>query len=258
MKKFCIVHYVVISGLLFNCTGKKEDSRDHVQQDIQSTSNSNYAAFRASEGIEIDGLAKEASWSSALWYPIDQNWVGPNYSPDDFSGRFKMTWDDNYLYVLAEIIDDTLIDIHEDPKEFYWDDDCLEIFVDEDASGGDHQYNHNAFAYHIGLDYTVADIDVDKTPVILTDHITTKRTYDGKSYTWEVAMQIYDDSFDSKIDNQPVLLTEEKVMGFAIAYCDNDNSQERENFIGSEMVEGEDKNRGWIDAGIFGKVKLIQ
>ena len=45
-------------------------------------------------------------------------------------------------------------------------------------------------------------------------------------------------------------------MGFAIAYCDNDHSVEREHFIGSEVVEGTDKNRGWIDADIFGKIKL--
>ena len=35
-----------------------------------------------------------------------------------------------------------------------------------------------------------------------------------------------------------------------VAYCDNDNSPEREHFIGSNKIEGEDKNRGWIDAGV--------
>jgi len=38
---------------------------------------------------------------------------------------------------------------------------------------------------------------------------------------------------------------------FAIAYCDNDHSEERENFIGIVYVAGPDKNRGWIDSGIF-------
>ena len=45
-------------------------------------------------------------------------------------------------------------------------------------------------------------------------------------------------------------------MGFALAYCDNDKSKTRENFIGSVYVEGNDKNRGWIDANIFGTLKL--
>ena len=45
-------------------------------------------------------------------------------------------------------------------------------------------------------------------------------------------------------------------MGFSLAYCDNDHSPERENFMGSVRVDGEDKNRSWIDAGIFGLLTL--
>ena len=38
-------------------------------------------------------------------------------------------------------------------------------------------------------------------------------------------------------------------MGLMIAWCDNDGSELRENFIGSESAPGENKDRGWIDAG---------
>ena len=51
------------------------------------------------------------------------------------------------------------IDQHADPKYFYWDDDCLEIFIDEDAFGGDHEFNYNAFAYNVALDNQIVDID---------------------------------------------------------------------------------------------------
>ncbi|WP_372974429.1 sugar-binding protein [Muriicola sp.] len=47
-----------------------------------------------------------------------------------------------------------------------------------------------------------------------------------------------------------------KKIGFALAYCDNDGSAERENFIGSVFVPGEDKNQGWINADIFGTLVL--
>ena len=47
-----------------------------------------------------------------------------------------------------------------------------------------------------------------------------------------------------------------KKIGFAIAYCDNDTSENRENFFGSVVVDGNDKNRGWIDATIFGTIIL--
>mgnify|MGYP001818654602 FL=1 len=45
-------------------------------------------------------------------------------------------------------------------------------------------------------------------------------------------------------------------MGLMVAYCDNDGSELRENFIGSESVPEGPKDRGWIDAGLFGKLVL--
>ena len=51
-------------------------------------------------------------------------------------------------------------------------------------------------------------------------------------------------------------LVARKVLGLMVAYCDNDGSELRENFIGSESVPTGPKDRGWIDAGLFGKVIL--
>jgi len=185
------------------------------------------------------------------WLPIDQVWLGETPSKDDFSGKFKVTWDDNYLYVLAEIVDDTLIDTHNDAFSHYWDDDCLEIFLDEDASGGEHTYSFNAFAYHIALNYDVVDYS-PKDPEFFNDHVKTKRVRNETTYTWETRIFLYDDSYDSSKKNTPVKLFSGKKIGFAIAYCDNDKSEFREHFMGSEFVAGDDKNRGYIDAGIFG------
>ena len=42
-----------------------------------------------------------------------------------------------------------------------------------------------------------------------------------------------------------------------VAYCDNDGSEIRENFIGSETVPSGPTDRGWIDAGLFGTVALV-
>ena len=39
-------------------------------------------------------------------------------------------------------------------------------------------------------------------------------------------------------------------------HSDNDSSVERENFIGSILVHGEDKDQGWKDAGIFNTIIL--
>ena len=212
---------------------------------------------KAKNAIKIDGIADETSWNDAEWYPMDQVWLGDTLTVEDFSGRFKLTWDDEALYILAEIKDDTLIDKIKDPLVKWWDDDCLEIFIDEDNSGGEHQYNHNAFAYHIALDGNVVDMSTEKVGKLYNSHIESKLVTTNHTSIWEVKMYLYNDTYDDNSNsNKPVKLTVNKKVGFAIAYCDNDYSTERENFIGSIPVESEDKNRGWIDANIFGTLKL--
>ena len=72
-------------------------------------------------------------------------------------------------------------------------------------------------------------------------------------------MRIYSDTYDEKSKtNTRVKLAEGKKMGFAVSYNDNDGNFKRENMMGSVPIEGEDKNRGWIDAGVFGTVELIR
>ena len=205
----------------------------------------------------IDGVADEQIWKSSEWLPIDQLWLGENYSVEDFQGRYKLAWTKEALYLLAEIKDDILIDTNEDPLVAWWDDDCLEIFIDEDNSGGEHQYNHNAFAYHIALDGNVVDMSPEKKGKLYNSHIESKRITTGNTSIWEVKISLFDDAYKDDKPNSSLNLEANKNIGFALAYCDNDTSKTRENFIGSIKVEGEDKNRGWIDANIFGTLLLI-
>ena len=204
----------------------------------------------------IDGKASDECWSNASWLPLDQRWLGDAYTPDDFSGRYKLTWDEEALYLLVEVTDDVLLDQHADPLKLWWDDDCVEVFVDEDNSGGEHQFDHNAFAYHVALDGNVVDIASDKEGHLYNDHVSMKKVTDGNTTLWELKVLVYDDSYTENGKNYPVALKKNKKMGFALAYCDNDSSEHRENFIGSVFVPGEDKNRGWIDANIFGTLLL--
>ena len=154
-------------------------------------------------------------------------------------------------------VDGRAHDAARDPLVQYWDDDCLEIFLDEDYSGGDHQYNHNAFAYHMSLDNQAIDIGTDHNAQNYSHHVSSNWRQHGNTVVWEVAIDIYDDSYvDSGIDNKRLSLMAGKVLGLMVAYCDNDGSELRENFVGSESVPTGPKDRGWIDAGLFGEVVL--
>ncbi len=201
----------------------------------------------------------DAAWANAEWRDIKHRWLGPEFADSDFAGRFKVAWTEEKLYLLVEITDDILFDSHRDPLIQYWDDDCLEIFIDEDYSGGDHQFNHNAFAYHMSLDNQAIDIGTDERARNYSHHVESDWKQLGDRIVWEVAIDIYDDTYVDDTDtNVPVTLHGGKTMGLMVAYCDNDGSELRESFVGSESVPSGPKDRGWIDAGLFGQLELVE
>jgi len=207
--------------------------------------------------VTIDGVANESFWEQTQWLDIDQLWMGGPYSAEDFSGRYKIRWNNEGILLLVEIVDDVIFDQYQDPFTLWWDDDCVEVFIDQDNSGGEHQYNHNAFAYHVAYDGRVIDIAPDKLPRDYSSHITAAHTKKETTYTWELFVKLYDDSFTDGVAAQSQPLYPNSKVGFALAYCDNDGSKERENFIGSVYVPGEDKNQGWINADIFSTLVLM-
>lgn len=227
---------------------------------VMAQKEGDYKAKKASKPLTIDGKGEEKEWARADWKEVKHAWLGTNPSAEDFTGKYKMLWDENYVYFLVEVNDDSLSDQHKSPFDVWWEDDCLELFIDENDSDGNHQFNHSAFAYHITLDLDVVDMGPDQKPVLLNDHMLVKWTKTGKkTYVWEVAMKVFADHFDQNSKNNvPVKLSKGKKMGFAVSYNDNDGDFKRENFVGSVPIEGEDKNRGWIDAGVFGTLELVE
>lgn len=216
-----------------------------------------YMAPKADVAPIIDGNATESCWNLATWSPIDQLWLGQTVSSSDFKGRYKAVWTTEKLYLLVEITDDVLSDYYSDPLSHWWDDDCVEVFLDENHSGQNHQYNYNAFAYHVSTLYDVVDLGTDQNPHLYNDHIRTKIVKNGNVYTWEMEITIYTDSFVYNASNNPMAsLVKGKIMGFSIAYCDNDGGPTRQSFIGSEVLSDVNKDRSYIDASIFGTMEL--
>lgn len=222
---------------------------------------SHYAVPFAEAAPVVDGVASEAVWAKAPWRKIDEVLIGESLAPSDFSGRFKLVWTTDKLYLLAEIVDDMMADHFADPLDNYWNDEALELFIDEDNSGGDHQYNHSAFAYHIALDGQVVDSGPDRKAHLYNHHVLSRWQRTAHHTTWEVAIDVYDETF-SDVNNKakPVALSAGKKMGFMVAYCDNDGGEVRQHFIGSEAIVpvNGDRNRGWIDAGVFGEIVLVK
>ncbi|WP_081670947.1 sugar-binding protein [Sporocytophaga myxococcoides] len=217
-----------------------------------------YKAPKAATAPVIDGNGNDAVWNDAAWVPISNVYIGNPVTADDFSGRYKIVWTSDRLYILAEITDDILRDVNSPALTNFWDDDCLELFLDENRSKGNHQFNYNAFAYHMAINnLDVADYGTDQQPHLYNDHITSAKTQSGTKYTWEVSVKVFGDNFVYGQNNTPLTLNEGKIMGFNLAYCDNDKAQTRENFIGSRYLDKSIANNGYITADVFAELQLV-
>jgi len=254
----------LITGIIVAAASSLAFAQDKLESNV-------YLAPFTSTAPVIDGQTDADLWDRAQWQALDQRILGALPSASDFQGRFKIIWNEEGLFLLAEIVDDVLLDKTADPLKKYWDDDCLEFFLDEDASGGLHQFNYNAFAYHVALDNQTVDYGPGKdgkgAPGLYNEHIKSRWSRDANrtnTLIWELAITVFPDTYTDAVEgqtnnNKPVKLSENKILGFMLAYCDNDGSSEREHFMGSHDIQAVngDKNRGYIDASVFGKLKLV-
>ncbi len=219
-----------------------------------------YEAFKAVTAPVLDGTSNDECWIQGNWSLIDQQWFTDRNMPDsaDFYGRYKAVWTAEKLYLLLEITDDVLLDDITDPLAEYWEDDCIEIFIDEDMSGGDHKccsQAYNAFAYHtspVTLDAVDLSDDGDFVPKLYNDNLDIAVHSTGNLITVELAIFLYDDTFNEDTDNNPVALAANKQLGFSIAYCDDDGNG-REDFLATQ-AGGLDS---WMNADLFGELLLV-
>jgi len=235
----------------------------------------------------FDGEATEECWAEAQWYPIDETWItwGEEIGTSDYTGRFKVSWSEteNVVYYFVEITDDAFVDGYTFPDGGYPDFDIVEVFLDEDMSGGLHvfddnaewgQNSENAFSYHLAVNvpadgetetvFHACDIDGTNWPAVIMDYaghfpefIVRKK---GNVYQYEFALKVYDDTYDhADPEASRVILDSGKEMGMSMAYCDNDTpGTARDNFFGSVWVPEEAFNDHWMDADGFGRIRLVK
>ena len=98
--------FIIHIELIFS----KNTSSDLYNWEIPKTNDPKSIPKTTSAPI-IDGKKDDKCWESLEWELLDKVWLGEPYDIKDFAGRYKITWDNEALYVLVQIIDDTLLDL---------------------------------------------------------------------------------------------------------------------------------------------------
>src|SRR4029453_11146126 len=62
-----------------------------------------YVCYRAASRLNIDGTLDEPVWAAASWSDAFVDIEGESRPRPRFRTRVKMTWDDEYFYVAAEM-----------------------------------------------------------------------------------------------------------------------------------------------------------
>ncbi len=108
-----------VGQTLNGCEGPRTEITVRVSQ--------KYKIYKVSSALTIDGTA-EASWNNAsvLSAAATKLLTGTVTNSADLSGNFKALWDDTYLYVLADVTDDKLVN----ESINVYDDDAVEVYVD--------------------------------------------------------------------------------------------------------------------------------
>lgn len=242
-----------------------------------------FVARKVEQVPTIDGDGSDTQWANSPWYPINHTWIeyGEEVPEADFNAQFKVIWSeaDNALHYLVRVQDDVFIDGYEYPNTGYPNYDIVEVFIDEDRSGGDHVFDdskgdaENAFSYHIAADApaegevtnTMVAADIagtswgDRTTPNYADHFPAfAMKKNGDEYIYEFTMAVYSDQYDpSDKEASRVILEPGKIMGMSVAYCDNDqNDGQRDNFFGSVWVTEKAFNDHWKLADDYGKLAL--
>ena len=115
-----------------------------------------YVCYRTQDSVYIDGLITEKSWENA---PETDSFVdisGYNFPKPRFNTKVKMLWDDNYLYVFAEMEEpDVWANIKTRDAVVFYDND-FEVFIDPVGDG------HNYFEIETNALGCVFDLELEK------------------------------------------------------------------------------------------------
>jgi len=130
--------------LVLACAASGQDAPEH------------YTCLRASSPIRIDGHLDDAAWRAAPWTPAFVDIEGAAKPRPRFQTRVKMLWDDQSLYIAAELEEpDIWATLTEHDSVIFHDND-FEVFLNPSGDG------RNYFEFEINALNTSWDLFLPK------------------------------------------------------------------------------------------------
>lgn len=92
-----------------------------------------YTCYRAEKAISIDGRMNEHSWKKAAWTSSFVDIEGDKKPLPLQDTRVKMLWDDQYLYVAAQIEEEHIWAYQDKKDQIVYLENDFEVFIDPDG-----------------------------------------------------------------------------------------------------------------------------
>jgi len=125
-----------------------------------------YVCHRALSSLTVDGRLDELSWSLAPWSAPHVDIEGALAPEPRYPTRFKMLWDERYLYVGAVLEEPHVWGTLTERNSVIFHDNDFEVFIDPDGDG------HEYYEFEMNALNTVWNLFLDKpyknggTPVV--------------------------------------------------------------------------------------------
>lgn len=96
------------------------------------------SCVRASGPVHVDGRADEDAWRDAVWTEPFVDIRGDSVARPPLATRARLLWDDQYLYVHADMEEPHIWATLSEHDDIVWQENDFEVFLDPDGNGLDY------------------------------------------------------------------------------------------------------------------------
>ncbi|MCD6598424.1 MAG: hypothetical protein J7L04_12085 [Bacteroidales bacterium] len=151
-----VVLLIFMSGFLFmTCSENQNDksnkdklkASDTGQKPALSFAPNHYVCYKTNQALNIDGVLDEEAWAKAEWTVYFKDIEGDAKPEPRFRTRVKMLWDEDYLYISAELEEPEIwANLRQRDTVIFYDND-FEVFIDPDGDTHNYyEFEMNAFS----------------------------------------------------------------------------------------------------------------